>query len=148
MLTAVNLDKQHFFAAGEIRNEGPDGILPDELQTFESPIAHEVPEPPLRFGHAGTQRPSSWDGFGWSGDPHPALRATLSPRGRGETEPRFTLSAHSTISAVSATAWNSTSAPAAAQSLLMSSASLWLSPSTQGHMIMTEGPTRCIQQAS
>ena len=46
---------------------------------------------------------------------------------------------HSTISAVSTTAWNSTSAPAVAHSIEMSSASLWLRPSTQGHMIMVEG---------
>src|SRR5690554_1269807 len=55
---------------------------------------------------------------------------------------------HSTISAVSSTAWNSTSAPAAAHSREMSSASLWLNPSTHGHMIMVDGATRLVQQAS
>src|SRR5688572_3534889 len=55
---------------------------------------------------------------------------------------------HGTISAVSNTAWSSTSAPAAAHSLEMFSASLCESPSTQGHMIMVAGATRAIQQAS
>src|SRR3569832_170694 len=55
---------------------------------------------------------------------------------------------HSTIPAVSTTAWNSTSAPAAAHSLEISSASLWLRPPTQGHMTMVAGATLAAQQAS
>src|SRR5690606_14479082 len=56
--------------------------------------------------------------------------------------------AYSTISAVSRTAWKSTSQPADAQSLEMSSASLWLRPPTQGHMIIVAGATLAAQQAS
>src|SRR6185437_12140815 len=55
---------------------------------------------------------------------------------------------HSTISAVSSTARSSTSAPAVAHSLEMFSASLWLSPSTQGHITMVEGATLFAQHAS
>src|SRR3569623_505756 len=54
----------------------------------------------------------------------------------------------STISAVSSTARSSTSAPAVAHSLEMFSASLWLRPPTHGHMIIVEGATLFIQQAS
>ena len=54
----------------------------------------------------------------------------------------------STIPAVSTMAWNSTSAPAVAQSLVISSASLCDSPSTQGHMTIAVGAIRLIQHAS
>ncbi len=48
---------------------------------------------------------------------------------------------HSTTSAVISTACNNTSAPAAAQSRLIASSSLWLSPPAQGHMIIAVGAT-------
>src|SRR5690606_20996068 len=62
--------------------------------------------------------------------------------------PNLKDSDHSTISAISTTAWNSTSAPAAAHSFEISSASLCDRPSTHGHMTIAVGATRLIQQAS
>lgn len=55
---------------------------------------------------------------------------------------------HSTISAVSTTAWKRTSAPAPAHSLEISSASLCDNPSTHGQNTMAVGASRLIQQAS
>ena len=53
-----------------------------------------------------------------------------------------------TISAVSTTAWKSTLAPFSAHSGVISSASLWERPSSQGHITMVVGATFAAQQAS
>ena len=66
----------------------------------------------------------------------------------GQARDGFALNPHSTTPATSSAAWRSTSVPAAAHSGLIFSASLWESPSTQGHITITVGATRLIQQAS
>ena len=72
-----------------------------------------------------------------------ALNATL-PQLLGTGSVDALLDTHPTTSAVSSTACMRTCAPAVAHSCLMSSASLWLTPSTQGVKIIEVGATRAI----
>ncbi len=58
------------------------------------------------------------------------------------------LSYSSTIWAIRKAACINTSVPAPAHSLVISSASLWLSPPTQGHIIIAVGAISLIQHAS
>lgn len=79
---------------------------------------------------------------------HP-LRATVPPNGDPNvcelpvnTRPPGRLRRAQASCALSSTARNSTSAPAAAHSGVIASASLWLSPSTHGTKIIPVGATR------
>ena len=117
-----------------------------------------------RQGSAQLSRPAcrSIVSIAVTGKPHPAHHPLQRHPGQGEAATRdrratnlsdaraitTRASAHSTISAASSTACSSTSAPARAHSLVISSASLCDSPSTQGHMIIAVGATLLIQQAS
>lgn len=94
-------------------------------------IADWKPAHDWHFADAGRHRPGSE-----KSRRHPAWGQLWTDPG-GEIGPP----SHFTTSAVISTACNSTSAPAAAQSRLIASSSLWLSPPAQGHMIIAVGAT-------
>lgn len=91
--------------------------------------------PASRAGMAATRTAMTTSGDDGQG--------TLAASALTQTRTHGTL-AHPSTSAFSSTACISTLAPAVAQSGLMSSASLWLIPSTQGVKIIEVGATRAM----
>jgi hypothetical protein len=104
MLRTVEFNDQHPLPASEVGDERADRVLPHELEAVKGPVPNKIPEPALWVGHFLSEATSARDRGGRTNGPHPALRATLSPLGRGEVGASFAVTAHSTISAVSTTA--------------------------------------------
>jgi hypothetical protein len=125
VLTTIKLDNQSGFGTQEVGEVWPHRNLARDFEPGEIAITQHIAEPVLNVRASFAQSAGALNRLCG------ALAVT-----------------HPTISAVSTTARSSTSVPAAAQSLVISSASLCESPSTQGHMIIAVGATRLIQQAS
>src|SRR5687767_8250657 len=84
VLTAVDFDNEHSVAARKIGDVWTDWILADELQSIDASVANEIPEVTFGRGDRHSQLASSHDGVCRTDGPHPALRAALSPVGRGD----------------------------------------------------------------
>ena len=52
---AIRIDDQAVLEAGEIDDEGPEGMLAAELVTLEPPPAQSAPQATLRIGHGDPQ---------------------------------------------------------------------------------------------
>ena len=55
MLSAIRLDDQAVLEAGEIDDEGSEGMLTAELVALEPPPAQSAPQPTLGLGHGDPQ---------------------------------------------------------------------------------------------
>ncbi|OJX15035.1 MAG: hypothetical protein BGO82_10055 [Devosia sp. 67-54] len=85
MLAAIDFDDKHALAAYEIGDERIDRHLPYEFEPGDAAIAQQIPQ--ALFGLGGDLAQGACLGNAGGSDltaPHPALRATLSPKGRGE----------------------------------------------------------------
>jgi hypothetical protein len=104
MLATVEFDDEQSLATNEIDDVWADWILADKFQSGDASVANEVPKGTLGLGHPCAQVARTRDCLAWPNCPHPALRATLSPVGRGDVADLITGARHGTISAVSTTA--------------------------------------------
>jgi hypothetical protein len=98
MLTAIYLNDKPMFAANKVGDKRANRVLSGKLQALEAPVTNEIPEASLGLGCLAPQPPCARDGLCGPHGPHPALRATLSPLGRGEVGASLPLNAQPTIS--------------------------------------------------